>query len=94
MVFAVPIGVILATVFFAHFLSAGKSVKRKYVVWGTTVLFVIAPFLSFLIGIIFANIVGDGFAGGMMMAVCFAVIFLIGLVVLLMGIVKKQVRSE
>ncbi|MFG6116099.1 hypothetical protein ACGTN9_13040 [Halobacillus sp. MO56] len=90
MIFAVPICVMIIASFIAYLWSDGKSVRRKYVIWGTVFMVAIAPCLSFLIGIIFANIVGDGFAGGMMMVLVFIGLFLIGLFVLVIGIVKKQ----
>ncbi|WP_256942361.1 hypothetical protein [Bacillus sp. OV166] len=34
--------------------SKGKSTKRKYIIWGITIMVAIAPFLSFSIGLTYA----------------------------------------
>ncbi|MEH7306069.1 hypothetical protein [Neobacillus drentensis] len=73
----------------AYQLSKGKSKKRKYIVWGITSMVAIAPFLSFSIGLTYAIIVRNGWAA-MIMLYLFPIIFILGLIMLLVGIFKKK----
>ncbi|WP_160725643.1 hypothetical protein [Bacillus sp. USDA818B3_A] len=73
----------------AYQLSKGQSKKRKYIVWGITTMIAIAPFLSFSIGLTFAFIVRNGWAS-MIMWVLFPIMFLLGLILLLVGVVKGK----
>lgn len=73
--------------------SKGKSKKRKYIIWGITIMVAIAPFLSFSIGLTYAWIVRDGWAG-MLMFVLFPIIFFLGLIVLLIGVFKEKRRES
>ena len=71
--------------FFILFKSLkGKSVKRKFIIIGTT-LMATSPFLGFAIGIAYAVWAGDGFAG-LIMIYIFPALLILGLLVLLMGI--------
>ncbi|WP_246042025.1 hypothetical protein [Robertmurraya kyonggiensis] len=70
-------------------LTKGKSKKRKYIVWGITTMFALAPFFSFAIGLSYAFIVQNGWAG-MIMWLLFPIIFIIGLGLLLVGIFKRN----
>lgn len=73
----------------AYQLSKGRSQKRKYIIWGITTMIAIAPFLSFSIGLIYANIVRNGWAA-LIMWYLFPLIFLIGFIMLLVGIFKRK----
>ncbi|MFF2874709.1 hypothetical protein ACFVR2_00145 [Gottfriedia sp. NPDC057991] len=77
-------GATLALVF-----TIRQSRKRKYIIWGIANLVVIGPFLSFAIGITYAIVKGDGWAG-MLMWVLYPIIFLIGLIQLIIGIFMKK----
>ncbi|PGM58421.1 hypothetical protein [Bacillus sp. AFS053548] len=77
-------GATLALVF-----TIGQSRKRNFIIWGITNMIAIGPFLSFAIGITYAIIKGDGFAG-MLMWVLYPIIFIIGLIQLIIGIFMKK----
>ncbi|VDG98646.1 Uncharacterised protein [Lysinibacillus sphaericus] len=89
MPFLIGYGIAFLGAFMAYYLSKEKSKKRKYIVWGIALMLAISPFLSFAIGLTYAVIVGNGWAGLIMFYIC-PVIFLIGLVMLLVGIFKKE----
>ncbi|HEU5139486.1 MAG TPA: hypothetical protein VFT51_05895 [Bacillales bacterium] len=77
----------------AYQLSKGKSKRRKYIVWGITTMVAIAPFISFVIGITIAISISNPWAGGIMLYL-FPIIFVIGLIMLLVGIFKKNVTAK
>ena len=79
----VCMGVIIAAI-----LTKESSVKRKYKVWGLMLILVIAPFLSFSLGLVYANLEQNGWAA-VLMFILFPILFLIGLIILLMGIFRK-----
>lgn len=68
----------------------GKSTKRKYLIWGIATLFGIGPCLSWLIGISFGLYVGSGFTAGAIMIMLYGIFFLIGLILLIIGVFKKD----
>lgn len=88
---AILVGLVITIVglVIAFQLSNGKSIKRKYVVWGITIMVAIAPFLSFSIGLTYAMMVKDGWSA-MIMWVLFPLFFIVGLILLLTGIFKKK----
>ncbi|MFC3039212.1 hypothetical protein ACFOGI_02985 [Virgibacillus xinjiangensis] len=70
-------------------LSKGKSKKRKYIVWGTALIVPISQALSFAVGLSYAFMVENGWAA-LIMWYIFPILFLIGLVMLLVGIFKRE----
>ncbi|AUO10295.1 hypothetical protein ACFX4Y_21215 [Priestia sp. YIM B13446] len=90
MAIGVALLVLVLGLMFASGLSQGKSAKRKYIVWGTTTILIIAPFFSWAVSILFAVSQEEGFAGVASMMLLFPFFFLIGLVTLLIGIFKKE----
>ncbi|WP_244856564.1 hypothetical protein [Priestia megaterium] len=44
MAIGVALTVLVVGLMFASGLSRGKTAKRKYIVWGTTIILIIAPF--------------------------------------------------
>ncbi|WP_050180650.1 hypothetical protein [Domibacillus robiginosus] len=76
----------------AYQLSIGKSKKRKLITWGVTTMIVIAPFLSFAIGLTVAFIVQNGWAA-LLMLYLFPIIFLVGLVMVLAAVFKEKERE-
>ncbi|MCQ9283253.1 hypothetical protein NQ129_15795 [Priestia aryabhattai] len=90
MAIGVALLVLVLGLMFASGLSQGKSAKRKYIVWGTTTILIIAPFFSWAVSILFAISQEEGFAGVALMMLLFPFFFLVGLVTLLIGIFKKE----
>ena len=80
---------VFVTVYVGFLLTLKKNRKRKFVTWGLLTMFIFAPGLSWLIGMSVGVLVGDGFAGGAMMVILFPIVFIIGLILLLIGIFKK-----
>lgn len=74
----------------AAFLSTGATIKFKQITWGIVTMFVIAPLLSWLIGISYGIYVGEGFAVVGVMIILFPILFIVGLALLLIGIFKKD----
>ncbi|PGL67261.1 hypothetical protein [Bacillus sp. AFS055030] len=86
-VIAILIAIIGAAL--AHIFTKGQSKKRKYIIWGIANMVAIGPFLSFAIGITYAIIEGNGWAA-MLMWVLYPIIFVIGLILLIIGIFMKN----
>ncbi|WP_088102886.1 hypothetical protein [Halalkalibacter urbisdiaboli] len=90
MAIAVAIIILLVALAIAYQLSESKSKKRKYIVWGITTMLAIAPLFSWLISITYASVEGSGWAGVALISIMFPIIFLVGLVILLVGIFRKK----
>lgn len=88
---AIGIGysIALISVLIAYGLSEGKSKKRKYKVWGIALMLPISPALAFSIGLTYSAIIGNSWAGLIMFYIC-PIIFIIGLIMLMVGIFKKE----
>ncbi|QTL52552.1 hypothetical protein [Priestia aryabhattai] len=93
MPFVVGYGIAIIGAMIAYQLSKGKTKKRKDIVWGIALMLTIAPFLSFAIGLTYAVIAENGWAA-LIMWYIFPVIFVIGLIVLLIGIFKKKEQRK
>jgi 4-amino-4-deoxy-L-arabinose transferase-like glycosyltransferase len=78
----------------AFSLSKNKTWKQKNVIWGLALMFAIAPFLSWLVGMLYGIQVGDGFSGGSLMVILFPIIFIAGLVTLLVGIFGNEEKHH
>ncbi|MCY9007362.1 hypothetical protein [Peribacillus frigoritolerans] len=89
MAFAVGYGIAFIGALVAYQLSKGKSKKRKHIVWGIALMLAISPFLSFAVGLTYAFIAGNGWAA-LIMWYLFPIGFIIGLIMLLVGIFKKK----
>ncbi|WP_235816490.1 hypothetical protein [Bacillus massilinigeriensis] len=89
MAIVVGYGIAFIGAFVANMLSVGKSKKRKYKVWGIALMVPISPALSFALGLTYAIIEKNGWAA-LSMIYIFPIIFIIGLVMLLVGIFKKE----
>ncbi|MFF5814880.1 hypothetical protein ACFY5J_26280 [Peribacillus butanolivorans] len=70
-------------------LAKKSQKKRKYIIWGITIMVAFAPFLSFSIGLTYAFIVRNGWAG-LIMWILFPIICILGLIVLLVGVFKEK----
>jgi hypothetical protein len=94
MAIGVALLVLVLGLMFASGLSQGKSAKRKYIVWGTTIILIIAPFFSWAVSISFAISQEEDFAGVALMMLLFPFFFLVGLVTLLIGVFKKESTNK
>ncbi|MFS0864378.1 hypothetical protein [Fredinandcohnia sp. 179-A 10B2 NHS] len=90
MAFVVTIALLALAVFIGYKLTAAKTKKRKRIVWGVITMLVFSPLVSWLVSIAYATIVESGWAGIALMMLLLPLIFLIGLVILLIGIFKKE----
>ncbi|MDU9690039.1 MULTISPECIES: hypothetical protein [Priestia] len=90
MAIGIALTVLVLGLMFASGLSQGKSAKRKYIVWGTTIILIITPFFLWIVSILFGINQGDGFAAVGLMMLLLPLFFLIGVVTLLIGIFKKD----
>lgn len=79
----------LISVSIACLLGIGKPKKYKFRIWGSFIMIPIALPLAYSMGITYAIIEGSPWAT-MVMFVIFPVLFLLGLVLLLVGIFKKS----
>ncbi|ACA40282.1 hypothetical protein J2D69_11215 [Lysinibacillus sphaericus] len=66
----------------------GKSKKTTFIIWGITLMVVIAPLFAWLVSILYGIKEGDGFAAVGLMVILFPFLFLIGLVIFLVGVFK------
>lgn len=83
-------GILLVSLFFAYQLSKDYSRKGKYIIWGITTMFVICPLFSWLVSMGYAHYEQSGWAAVAMLAILYPSTFIIGLVLLLMGIFRKK----
>ncbi|MED4013307.1 hypothetical protein P4606_21785 [Priestia aryabhattai] len=90
MAIGIALTVLVLGLMFASRLSQGKSAKKKYIVWGTTIILIITPFFSCVVSILFSINQGDGFAEVGLMMLSLPLFFLIGVLTLLIGIFKKD----
>ena len=94
MPFVVGYGVAFIGALVAYYLSKDKSKKRKYIVWGIALMLAISPFLSFAVGLTFGFIMKNGWAILGTIIILFPIGFLIGLIMLLVGIFTKKNKVE
>jgi hypothetical protein len=79
----------LISVAIASLFSVDRDKKRKYQIWGVAIILVISAPLSYSIGFSYAILEGSGFAALLMIYV-FPFLFLTGVILLLIGIFKKD----
>lgn len=70
-------------------LTKDQSKRRKRIVWGIMVMIGLNPFVSWLIGICFAIFAREGFAGMGIMVFLFVGLFIIGAIILIIGLFTK-----
>ncbi|MBM7702990.1 hypothetical protein [Metabacillus iocasae] len=90
MAFIIAIGVPLLFAIVSYLFTKEKSTKIKWITWGLVTMFVFTPFISWLIAIPFGILQKDGFVAIGLMMLLLPLFFLIGLIVLLIGIFKKK----
>jgi len=76
--------------FMVYAISHRKPIKEKLIIWGLTMMLVIAPFLSWPISMLVGISQGDGFAGAAFMVIMLLCLCLFGLILLLTGIFRKN----
>ncbi|MBM6619555.1 hypothetical protein [Bacillus suaedaesalsae] len=74
--------------------SINLSRNRKMMMWGILTMFLIGPILSWTLSLIYADLEGDGFAGVALLMLLLPIIFVIGLIILITGFVKKEGKTE
>ncbi|MGE7948106.1 hypothetical protein [Lysinibacillus sp. NPDC093688] len=89
MAFVIALIIVLVGLIAAFQLNEGRSEKGRYIVWGIIIMIAFAPFLSFLIGVLYGMMVRTGWTASIMM-ILFPIIFIIGLIILFLGIYKKN----
>ncbi|MGE7692153.1 hypothetical protein ACQKMI_23610 [Lysinibacillus sp. NPDC097214] len=87
MAFVIALIIVLVGLIAAFQLSEGRSEKGRYIVWGIITMIAFAPFLSFLIGVLYGMVVRNGWTASVMMILS-PIIFIIGLIILFLGIYK------
>lgn len=67
-----------------------NSKRKLYITWGIVTMLLIAPLLSWVIGILYGVSVSDGFAGGGLMVILFPIIFVIGILIFIKGLKEPK----
>jgi len=89
MAFVIALLIVLVGLIAGFQLTEGRSEKGNYIVWGIITMIAFAPFLSFVIGVMYGIVVKNSWATSIMMYLS-PIIFVIGLILLLLGIYKKR----
>ncbi len=67
----------------------GNISKRKvFIILGLATMFIIAPLLSFVIGMIYGSSEGSGFAAGALMVILLPLFFIVGVIILIKGLME------
>lgn len=89
MAFVIALLIVLVGLIAGFQLTEGRSEKGNYIVWGIITMIAFAPFLSFVIGVMYGIVVKNSWATSIMMLLA-PIIFVIGLIILLLGIYKND----
>ncbi|KMY28125.1 hypothetical protein [Lysinibacillus xylanilyticus] len=89
MAFVIALLIVLVGLIAGFQLTEGRSEKGNYIVWGIITMIAFAPFLSFVIGVMYGIVVKNSWATSIMMYLS-PIIFVIGLIILLLGIYKND----
>jgi hypothetical protein len=89
MAFVIALLIVLVGLIAGFQLTEGRSEKGNYIVWGIITMIAFAPFLSFVIGVMYGIVVKNSWATSIMMYLS-PIIFVIGFILLLLGIYKKR----
>lgn len=89
MAFVIALLIVLVGLIAGFQLTVGRSEKGNYIVWGIITMIAFAPFLSFVIGVMYGIVVKNSWATSIMMLLA-PIIFVIGLIILLLGIYKND----
>lgn len=86
--------ILVVTLVITAFLSKGKTKKRKFITWGISTSIVLAPIVSWMLGIAYALYEGEGFAGVAVMMLLYPTLVVTGIVLIIVGIVNKKKPAE
>ncbi len=86
----IAIVILIIALAIAYKIGKGRSKKSKYIVWGITTMLAIAPLLSWSLGMIYGISVGSGWAVAGVLMILLPIIFLVGLITLIVGLVRKN----
>ncbi|MFB7159392.1 MULTISPECIES: hypothetical protein [unclassified Lysinibacillus] len=89
MAFVIALLIVLVGLIAGFQLTEGRSEKGNYIIWGIITMIAFAPFLSFVIGVMYGIVVKNSWATSIMMFLS-PLIFVIGLIILLLGIYKND----
>ncbi|MDD1502885.1 hypothetical protein PVA17_08885 [Lysinibacillus sp. CNPSo 3705] len=89
MAFVIALLIVLVGLIAGFQLTEGRSEKGNYIVWGIITMIAFAPFLSFVIGVMYGIVIKNSWATSIMMFLA-PIIFVIGLIILLLGIYKNN----
>ncbi|MFJ5564177.1 hypothetical protein [Lysinibacillus xylanilyticus] len=89
MAFVIALLIVLVGLIAGFQLTEGRSEKGNYIVWGIITMIAFAPFLSFVIGVMYGIVIKNSWATSIMMYLS-PIIFVIGLIILLLGIYKND----
>ncbi|MGE7910633.1 hypothetical protein [Lysinibacillus xylanilyticus] len=89
MAFVIALLIVLVGLIAGFQLTEGRSEKGNYIVWGIITMIAFAPFLSFVIGVMYGIVVKNSWATSIMMYLS-PIIFVIGLILLLLGVYKND----
>lgn len=93
MAFVIALLIVLVALIAAFQLTEGKSEKGKYIIWGIITMIAFAPFLSFVIGVVYGTIVSNDWVASIMLFLS-PLIFVIGVIILILGIYKKDEKKH
>ncbi|MDQ0232542.1 hypothetical protein [Metabacillus malikii] len=89
------IGMLIVSILIcATFFSKGKPRKSKFIVWGLTIMLGLAPLLSWIISISYTMVDDNPWTGILLLLILFPTIFLIGFILLLIGIFLRQNKMK
>lgn len=93
MAFVIALLIVLVALIAAFQLTEGKSEKGKYIIWGIITMIAFAPFLSFVIGVVYGTMFSNGWVASIMLFLS-PLIFVIGVIILILGIYKKDEKEH
>lgn len=88
-----PFAILSIGLIIAYILSKNKPQKKKQIIWGITLIMIVAPCISWLIGglyAIFGSVETTGWEGIINPVLIFLLIVLIGIGYLVKGILNKE----
>ncbi|MFC7366492.1 MULTISPECIES: hypothetical protein [Bhargavaea] len=90
----IPLLILIIGITSAYVLNKQKTEKRKSIVWGLTLMLIIAPAFSWLISGLYAfgTVENTGWAVVIYPMFLFPILFLLGIISLVKGILMKEIN--